>query len=136
MEKRDFAKKEIQEKEEKKMIFIAKNEKGEPTWKLALEKRKTVTRRLKPLPVGKEFAIQPGRGKFAVCRAGVVSCVNSFEHFRNSTFDTNKIILLENWKQAEAHLEGFGSWDALMRFFQDKKIQFADTFRIEYELIN
>ena len=114
------------------MIFVAKNEEGEPTWKLALERRKTVTRRLKPLPVGKEFAIQPGRGKFAVCRGRVVSCIHSLKHF-----DLERpYSYLESWKQNEAHKEGFNSWDGLMRFFQDKKIQFRDTFRIEYELIN
>jgi len=45
------------------MIFIAKNEDDIPTWKLALEGKKRVTRRMTPLAVGKEFAIQPGRGK-------------------------------------------------------------------------
>ena len=62
------------------MIFAAKNEKGEPTWRLAKERRKRVTSRVKPLEVGKTFAIQPGRGKKAVCRARVVSCINRLEH--------------------------------------------------------
>ena len=115
------------------MIFIAKNEKGESTWKLAIEGRKTVTRRLKPLPVGKEFAIQPGRGEFAVCRARVITLCPSMDHFRKFGYDTGSLL---DYKESEAKKEGFGSWDALMRFFQNKKIQFADTFRIEYELIN
>ena len=84
------------------------------------------------MPVGKEFAIQPGRGKFAVCRARVVSCMRSMRHYQSYAH----ILGLQKYKELEAYKEGFGSWDALMRFFQDKKIQFADTFRIEYELIN
>ena len=113
------------------MIFIAKNEDGIPTWKLALEGKKTVTRRLKPLPVGKEFAIQPGRGKFAVCRGKVVSCMPSFIHFNFFRYEMN----VREYKESEAHKESFVSWRGLMRFFQDKKINFADTSRIEFELI-
>jgi len=40
------------------------------------------------------------------------------------------------FKEKEAKLEGFNSWDGLMSFFQEKNIQFADTFRIEYKLVN
>ena len=112
------------------MIFIAKNEKGTPTWKLALQGKKKVTRRMKPLPVGKEFAVQPGRGKFAVCRGRVVSCVNSLDHWHGHKGD------ICSYKESEAHLEGFISWDGLMQFFGKNKIQFVDTYRIEYELIN
>ena len=111
------------------MIFIAKNEDGEPTWKLALEGKKTVTRRLKAMPVGKEFPIQPGRGKFAVCRARVVSCVNSLDHWKEHKGD------ICHYKESEAHLEGFNSWRGLMRFFEKKEIQFKDTFRIEFERV-
>lgn len=114
------------------MIFIAKNENGEPTWKLAQDGIKTVTRRLKPLPVGKEFAIQPGRGKFAVCRGKVISCMGSMEHYKKYS----NVRFLKEYKENEAHLEGFNSWDGLMQFFQEKKIQFIDTYRIEYMLIN
>lgn len=114
------------------MIFIAKNEKGKPTWKLSLEGKKTVTRRLKPLPVGKEFAIQPGRGKFAVCRARVITLCLSVDHFNKFGYDTGSLL---DYKESEAKKEGFKSWDGLMRFFQKKGIQFVDTFRIEYELI-
>jgi len=113
------------------MIFIAKNEDGEPTWKLALEGKKTVTRRLKPLPVGKEFAIQPGRGKFAVCRARVITLCTSMDHFHKFGYDS-----LTLYKKQEANKEGFNSWDGLMQFFQKNKIQFMDTYRIEYEIIN
>lgn len=113
------------------MIFIAKNEEGVPTWKLAKEGWKTVTRRIKPLPVGKEFAIQPGRGKFAVCRGKVISCMLSMVHYERYA----DVAFLKEYKEKEAHLEGFGSWDGLMIFFQEKGIQFKDTYRIEYELM-
>ena len=113
------------------MIFIASNEDGIPTWKLVQEGIKVVTRRVKPLSVGKEFAIQPGRGKFAICRAKVVSCMKSLDHYDSFAHKLG----LEKYKVLEAHKEGFVSWDGLMRFFQKKNIQFIDTFRIEYVLI-
>jgi len=114
------------------MIFIAKNEDGDPSWKLVQEGRKTVTRRLKPLPVGKEFAVQPGRGKFAICRARVISCMSSMGHYERNADGT----FLKEYREHEAHLEGFSSWDGIMKFFQKKGIQFKDTFRIEFEVIS
>ncbi len=113
------------------MIFIAKNEDGIPSWKLALEGKKTVTRRIKSLPVGKEFAIQPGRGKFAVCRAKVISCSTSLSHWR---YNIGRNI--KEYKQKEAQLEGFNSWDSVMKFLQKKDIQFRNTYRIEFERLN
>jgi len=112
------------------MIFIAKNEDGTPTWQLALQGKKKVTRRMKPLPVGKEFAIQPGRGKFAVCRACVVSCYRSWDHWTENKVD------ICNYKKAEAKLEGFNTWHGLMKFFEKNDINFMDTFRIEFEVLN
>ncbi len=114
------------------MIFVAKNEKGEPTWKLALEGKKTVTRRLKPLPIGKEFAIQPGRGKFAICRARVISCVNSHRHLLLTANGKDSDI---NWMKQEAKKEGFSSWKTVVDFFKDKNIDWLDTFRIEFKTI-
>ncbi len=113
------------------MIFIAKNEDGEPTWKLAKEGKKTVTRRIKPLPVGKEFTIQPGRGKFAVCRAKVISCVSSWEHWHIGLNNTTKDIYQSN----EARLEGFNTWDGFISFFEKKKIPFNHTQRIEFKIL-
>ena len=113
------------------MIFIAKNELGCPTWKLAQIGKKTVTRRLKPLSVGKEFAIQPGHGKFAICRAKVISCMSSLQHYH----DYVELDKINEYEQKEANLEGFNSWDGLMQFFQKNKINFMQTYRIEYELI-
>jgi hypothetical protein len=58
-----------------KMIFVSKDEFGVPAWKKILDGSKTATRRLKPLMVGTDFAVQPGRGVKAVCRAAVTTCV-------------------------------------------------------------
>lgn len=110
------------------LIFIAKNEKGEYTWKLAKEHRKTVTSRVKPLQVGKTFAIQPGRGKKAVCRAKVISCENRLHHFKEKCDH----IAISQWKQREAELEGFYTWDGLMRYFEEHNINFMDLYRIEF----
>ena len=111
------------------MIFISKNEKDEPAWKLILEGRKTVTRRLKPIVIGKSIAVCPGRGKKAVCRILTISCEPSMSYFRR-TCPMDKV---KQWKQMEAELEGFESWDGLMKWFEKHKIQFAETFRIEFE---
>ena len=117
------------------MIFVAKNEKGEPTWKLAQKGIKTVTRRMKPMDVGKEFAIQPGRGKFAVCRATVISCVKSNIHYQEFAWDLKKTKTIDWYKESEAKKEGFNSWDGLMQYFQKHDINFMDAFRIEFKLL-
>lgn len=116
------------------MIFVAKNEKGETTWKLAQKGIKTVTRRMKHMDVGKEFAIQPGRGKVAVCRATVISCVNSLDHYHEFAWDLKKTKPIGWYKESEAKKEGFNSWDGLMQYFQKHDINFMDTFRIEFKL--
>jgi len=111
------------------VIFCARNEDGIPTWQLVLSGDKTTTRRIKPMVVGKEFAIQPGRGKFAVCRGRVLSCINSLDHWKGHKGD------ICGYKNVEAALEGFNSWRGLMGFFENKDIVFGDTFRIEFEVI-
>jgi len=112
------------------MIFISKNEKGEPAWRLIQEGRKRVTRRLKPVTVGKILAVQPGRGKKAVGYIRVISCENSFNHFMSSHF-------FPFWTQSEATKEGFESWDGLISWFNNQKtvVRLDDTFRIEFELV-
>lgn len=118
------------------MIFIAKNEEGVPSWKLVQLGQKTVTRRLKPLPINKEFAIQPGRGKFAVCRAVVTDCrlhQNWIAHqIPSITQPFDAIKVLDN----EAHKEGFGNWDYLREWFDKKGIDINATYRIEFIIIN
>lgn len=114
------------------MIFAAKNEDGIPTWKLALDGEKTVTRRVKPIAVGKEFAICPGRGKYAVCRAKVISCIKSFHHYEFYGWETGDT---QDYKDSEAKLEGFNSWDGFLNFLHKKGILFDDTYRIEFKVI-
>ena len=116
------------------MIFIAKNEKGESSWQLVKDGRKTVTRRMKPMDVGKDFAVCPGRGKFAICRARVMACENSLEHFNKYSHILALYGSVGEYKTDEAHLEGFNSWNGLMQYFQKHGINFMDTFRIEFKL--
>ena len=118
------------------MIFVAKNERNESTWQLVLDGKKTTTRRMKPMDIGKEFAIQPGRGKHAVCRAVVISCMNSIEHYHTYSNLIELYKSLNEYKADEARLEGFGSWHDLMLWFNDHDVNFADTFRIEFKVIN
>jgi len=117
------------------MIFVAKNEKDIPTWLLILDGDKTTTRRMKPMDVGKEFAVQPGRGKFAVCRARVINCMNSSDHYNKYDHILALYDSVDDYKADEARLEGFGSWEELMLWFKDHKINFMDTFRIEFKVI-
>lgn len=126
------------------MIFCAKNEDGVPTWKLVLEGKKTVTRRFKPMPVGKEFAIQPGRGKKAVAKAVVVNCEKhkkwAKSHcicFRYSALEYKNVYKedLEKPLHEEARLEGFNSYFRLVKWLTDKNIIIDDTYRIEFKLI-
>ena len=120
------------------MIFVAKNEEGTPTWQLIKDRKKKVTSRVNLVEVGKSIAIQPGRGKKSVCRRTVVSCMNRLEHYHKSMGKPGFDLLA--WKQKEAELEGFLSWNGLMHYFDknkkfyDKhKMGFMDLYRIELE---
>jgi hypothetical protein len=125
------------------MIFCAKNEDGIPTWKLVLEGKKTVTRRLKPLPVGKEFAIQPGRGKKVVARGKVVDCQHTWSWWLDwmlGQLDQKWLSMPFTYKKRkfltkEAHKEGFKSWEGLIIWFKEHKIDINNTYRIEFELL-
>lgn len=117
------------------MIFCAKNEDGVPTWKLVLEGKKTVTRRLKPMSTGKEFAIQPGRGKKAVAKGKVIDCKNHIDwclELANKSIEDG-----ENYldTQKEAEREGFNSWIGLFIWLREHRINIDDTYRIEFEVI-
>ena len=110
------------------MIFCSRNEKGEDAWRLVLDDKKTVTRRLKPLEKGKIVAVQPNRGKKAVGYIKIKHCCTHYywdELFPRNITDLNK----------EAEREGFGSWLSLLEWFQDNHIRIEDTFRIEFELV-
>jgi len=111
------------------MIFCAKNEDGIPTWQLVLTGEKTVSRRLKPMQIGKEFAVCPGRGKHAVCRAVVIDCTLSKVHYHAKEMDP------ADYKYLEAKMEGFKTWDYLMYWLRSHGIKFEDTFRIEFKVI-
>ena len=116
------------------MIFCSRNEKGEPAWKLILDGRKTVTRRLKPVEPGKILAVCPNRCKRAVGHIKVISCDKSINHFINTCCQDSDVTI-ERWKQKESSLEGFESWDYLRRWLAKKDIELMDTFRIEFKLI-
>lgn len=117
------------------MIFGAKNERGEPTWKLALEGRRTITRRIKPLSVGKNFAIQPGRGKFAVCRAVVVSCMNYRDWIKSQSKPGHLTLLGLKFFNKEAKKEGFEKWGNLVNWFKERGQDIEDMFRIEFKRV-
>ena len=109
------------------MIFCSKNSKGLPAWQLILDGKKTVTRRIKPCVVGKDYAVCPGRGKFQVCRIKVLSCIthkNWLEHIK----------IEEDFEQ-DAKKEGFASTLELYNWFYDHKINIGNTYRIEFEVV-
>lgn len=104
----------------KDLIFSARNEYGEPLWRLVLEGKKTVTRRTKPLAAGKEFAVQPGRGQRAVCRAVVVSCEKEG---------------LQHCHEDEAKKEGFKSWEGLRNWLKEHNSKRLPLYRIEFKVL-
>ena len=117
------------------MIFIAKNEKGESSWKLILEGKKIVTRRAKPLSVGKEFAVCPGRGKFAICRCKVISCMPHRDWLKSQSTAGAITLLGIPYFNKEAKKEGFESWDGLVKWFNTRGQDIETMFRIEFEKI-
>ena len=114
------------------IIFRAKNERGEPSWKLAKEGKKTVTRRLKPMEVGKIFAIQPGRGKKAVCHGKAISCMDcAIWYEQEITKNCNEHLLDE-----EAKKEGFETWEGLINWLVLKYGEILpDFYRIEFKIV-
>lgn len=116
------------------MIFIAKNEKGDVSWKLVLDDRKTVTRRLTPMPVGKEFAVQPGRGKFAVCRCSVISCM-TYGEWVDTFWHDSKFIDIVRIFDEEAKKEGFQKWINLYNWLAKKGLQLKELYRIEFKKV-
>jgi len=116
------------------MIFCSRNEDGEYAWKLIMEGRKTVTRRLKPIVVGKVVAVQPNRGRKAVGYIRITSCMLSTEWvFAMKGLNVcSELALLQ-----EANREGFGCWQSLIAWFSNHKplIRLDDTYRIGFELI-
>ena len=58
--------------------------------------------------------------------------MNRLDHYRQAECQRNFDAF--QWKQKEAELEGFLSWDGLMRYFEQHKLNMMDLYRIEYEL--
>lgn len=116
------------------MIFCSRNEDCEPAWKLIMDGQKTVTRRLKPIEVGKIVAVQPNRGKKAVGHIRIISCMPQSEWIFALKGQNlyNELVLLQ-----EANREGFGCWQSLIAWFNNHKplIRLDDTYRIRFELI-
>lgn len=92
------------------MIFISKNEDGIPAYELIMRGEKTVTRRKKPQPVGAIRAVQPGRGKRAICYIKITSC-------KEDSMLTNEA-MYQSWElDSEAKKEGFNDWNGLVGWF-------------------
>jgi hypothetical protein len=99
------------------MIFQSRNEsrRKKYDWIMSLPVGAYfVTRRLKPVKVGKVIAIQPGRGKKAGCWAEVLSCERHKE-----IYNLYEIIL-----------EGFRTEKGLLDYFIQHKIDIDKTYRI------
>lgn len=109
------------------MIFCSKNEEGTPAWELVLSGDKKVTRRAKPQPVGAIRAVQPNRGKEAV---GYIKITDCRKH--SDCFPSGMGAVME---EKEARREGFNTWEGLMQWFRDKKIDINNTYRIGFQLV-
>jgi len=107
------------------MIFISKNENGEPAWQLVLEGRKTVTRRANPQPVGSMRAVCPGRGKKALGYIQILKC----DLHMVCDYPTPES------KQAEAEKEGFKGWEGLLEWFRTHGGWPLCCYRIEFKLV-
>ena len=117
------------------MIFCAKNEDGVSTYDLTLRGIKDITRRPKPLEVGKTYAIQPGRGKKS---GGRFRCIDVMSHNEwVETFIVGKSIGVANDRMKfEARREGFLTWMGLIYYFRDHGKDINDMFRNVFELVD
>lgn len=126
------------------MIFISRNERGvlKADWIAGLHIGvHYVTRRPKGREVGKEDAVCPGRGKFAVARG---KCVSSMTH-PSWVVDTraeigrwckgNGFKAETDWglaQKLEAHKEGFDTVDGWLNWYTENKIDIDKLYRNEY----
>ena len=111
------------------MIFASQNERGELAADLVMARRKTVTRRSKPVAVGKVLAVQPGRGKKGIGHIRVVSCMTHLVWV--APVNNGRTDMFAK----EAKKEGFITWGGLLLWFHIHKIKIEDTFRIEFEVV-
>lgn len=116
------------------MIFVSKNEKGKPAYEMVMERIKTVTRRSKPQPVGAIRAVQPGRTKAGIGHIKIVSCMKHYIWMEAMTVGNNFDIAKD--LNAEAVKEGFETWHGLSTWFIEHKISMADTYRIEFVVVD
>ena len=111
-----------------KMQFISKNEDGIPGWRLVLDGKKTITRRTKPETPGSLRAVCPGRGKKAVGRILIISCMDAARWDRDHPGAEDR--------QREAEAEGFKSWDGLKAWFIKHYERMPEPlYRIKFKLV-
>ena len=90
------------------------------------------------MEVGKEFAVCPGRGKKAVCRAKVISCIAHITWKRRAEEATSDLVYpihmqyAEHW---EAKREGFLNWDGLLTWLELNFTDIDKTYRIEFKVL-
>jgi len=115
------------------MIFVSKDELGVPAWKKILDGSKIATRRLKPLMVGTDFAVQPGRGVKAVCRAVVTTCVTHGEWYAMEIAPLEGTAAKETAMLCEAKEEGFETVEGWLAWYPAHGIDINRTYRIGFE---
>ena len=114
------------------MIFCSKDEEGTPKWLKILEMKPTdvmVTRRLKPMVVGKTYAVCPNRGKKQVCRIKCLSVIRHPDWL--SSFDSAEYFGYA--LVVETKLEGFNSVPNWFAWYKEHKIDINKTWRCEFE---
>jgi len=121
------------------MIFCSINERGEDAWYLVINGRKTVTRRLKPVEVGKVFAVQPNRGRKAVGYIKVRSCMLHQTWLRayvpGGNYWTEGDALAKKIMDDEAKREGFLGYQGFRAWLYSHGIDILKTYRISFEYV-
>lgn len=120
------------------MIFSSKNEDGIPAWRQVLNGTKTVTRRVKPQPVGAIRAVQPGRTKKGVGFIKILSCEDASVWLgKQLSHLTRPCARLDK----EAVKEGFKTWNGLQDWLHahvklNEFGSFPKLYRIEFVLVD
>lgn len=121
------------------MIFIAKNEDGKATYDLVLSKDKIVTRRKlggRIYVVGKDYAVQRGRGKKQEGRIVILSRMSHLDWIRKESGTGLISVIGLPLLNKEAKREGFNSWKGLLDYLKKHNLHINDTIRYEFELID
>jgi len=119
------------------MIFAARNEKDELTCDLVLSGDKIVTRRPgvgRIYKVGKDYAVQRGRGKCSEGRIQILSRIYHYEWVQKTLKDLsadeiNQVL------QEEAEREGFKSWKGLLDYLAKNNTDINNVIRYEFKVI-